>query len=84
MENKVFEFIEKWLPNYKERYGREIPKEKRQHRLYDDDFIRLYFQEALENFAKAQRQICADVQEENNFYSTGINTYEAILNAPMP
>jgi len=78
---KFIEFGVKWIPNYN---SKKIRDKQREFQLDDFAFTLCYFDEAIEAFAKAQRQICADVYENNCVYSTGINNYEAILNAPTP
>ena len=95
------QFVKKWLPDFKTKwvewyndlmdrmYSGDCP-EVFTYEDFDGDlderFINNYFQEALENFAKAQREECAD-----GFYNLVMNKeveyttmYVTIKNVPMP
>ena len=78
---KPEEFVQKWLPNYWERYKERIISDNRLTSVPDmNKWVLEQFDEALETFAKAQRQICAEKckDEVDDFM------YYEILNAPMP
>jgi len=88
MENKVFEFIEKWLPDYQEKWNNYECVEA----FKEINFSNFYFHEAKENFAKTQREICAE-RARILYKRTGgiINDLsyaeidrDLIINAPTP
>jgi len=90
MENKVFEFIEKWLPDYQERLENFKSKKLENGGIYtsidEEYFILDQFDEAKENFAKAQREMCIK-EIKNNFdlYGDSVDAiFKLIKNAPMP
>ena len=86
------EFVQKWLPDYDNKLDNELYKLK--NKVYDnvihylseehkakEEFSVRNFPEALESFAKEQRENCADAwKDEGDIY----RQYPAILNAPMP
>ena len=90
------EFVQKWLPNYESRLEivndliikwyefNPLPDNIKVYELvlslHRDRWTLQQFQEAIEAFAKAQREICAEKckDEVDDFM------YYEILNAPMP
>ena len=82
------QFVREWLPDYEiglNRYKKETGMKYMLARVLEISEAQEYhfcldnFLEALENFAKAQREECL-----KNFLTGDIPLKSAILNAPMP
>jgi len=75
-------FVSKWLPNCHDRCREYLHHVGKSDRAFMD-FIHDNFQEALENFAKAQREIVLK-RIEGKYIGLNFDIEPIILNAPMP
>ena len=75
-------FIQRWSPNWFKMYNLEdnTPFELT---FEVDPIVKSCFQEAIETFAKEQREICAEIHRINSPYGCD-EVYMEILNAPIP
>ena len=89
MENKITsqEFVKKWLPNWEEKLNEWYDTIVLAEPFFTIEFADKYFPEALEAFAKAQREEIYYLLELgciNNSFSDEVALKSAILNAPTP
>jgi len=89
------EFLEKYLPDYKQKWVVYMEKKYPSFVIYENDFIKFsidfiidIFPEALQNFAdricKKQRENCNDSFDRVNCDGFDEIAYSAILNAEQP